>query len=731
MRYVFLDTETRSRTPIEHGNDKYCRDAECLIVTWAYDDDNPAKGVDLADPFEAIPDELDHLFNDPDVVFVAHNAPFDMRIVRFALGYEIPIHRWRCTRAQAYSHGLPGSLETLGIVLGLPQDQQKLVDDGKLIHFFCKPAKDGTWNEPADHLESWTRFYNYALRDTEALRAIWRKLPKSNYKDENLRLWWLNEMINERGFQFDTELAEAAVAFLKKAKEVTDESLLRRTHGAVGAATQRARLLNYLNQKLGFEISNLRASEIREWLEHDDLPIEVRFLLETRLEAGKSSSAKYGRGLRSVGPGKRLRGTIQYGGAGRTGRFSGRGYQPHNMPRPLLAVRAADGSYSLAPVKASFIDNVVIPGILSWEALTNPEVYGGPNEAAAMVLRHSITAAPGNELVVADWKNIESRVLAWVAGQEWKLEAYRLNDQGKGEDLYKLLFSQFFGTPISQINDTERQSGKVAELAFGFGGGVGALVTMAASYNMDLEPLARLVLPRAKPEHLRKAEKAWRRAFLIGEDYALEPEVYMACDVLKQVYRESNDKINQFRYDIDNAVKHAIGNHGEVTVVGRCKVWANSQWLFIELPSGRRLLYSQPRIKTETVQDPDTGKPIYRSHVTYSTARGKSWRREKAWAGLFVENIIQGIAADVLRWSLVNIHEDALTVPAIANYLNGLHEWERSAISLHVHDEPVLDVPVGAYPLPRLVAQMSKGFWWSEGLPLAAEGWINRRYGKR
>jgi DNA polymerase bacteriophage-type len=702
-----------------------------MIVTWALDDDQPAKGIDLLDPFEEIPEELVKLFLDPDVVFIAHNAAFDMRIIEHCLGYKLPIHRWRCTRAQAYAHGLPGSLETLGIVLGLPQDQQKLVEDGKLIQFFCKHNKAGEYNQPADHWESWQRFYNYALRDTEALRAIWRKLPKSNYKNENLKMWWLNEMVNERGFEFDKDLAEAAVGFLKKAKANTDESLLVRTRGLVGAATQRARLLNYLNEKLGFEISNLRAAEIREWLEHDDLPIEVRFLLETRLEAGKSSSAKYGRGLRNVGPRKRMRGTIQYGGAGRTGRFSGKGFQPHNMPRPLLAVRAADGSYSLAPVKASYIDNVVIPGIYSWAALDSPEVFGGPNECGAMVLRHSITAACGNELVVADWKNIESRILAWVAGQEWKLEAYRLNDQGKGEDLYKLLFSQFFGIPIDQINDTERQSGKVAELAFGFGGGVGALVTMAASYNMDLEPLARLVLPRAKPEHLKKAEKAWRRAFLTAEDYALDHDVYVACDVLKQVYRESNDKINQFRYDIDNAVKHAIENHGQVTEVGRCKVWANSQWLFIELPSGRRLLYSQPRIKSETVRDPDTDKPIYRSYVTYSTARGKQWRREKAWGGLFVENIVQGIAADVLRWSLQNIHEDALSVPEVYAYLQTLPEWERTAISLHVHDEVVLDVPKGSYSLKRLEAQMSKGFWWSVGLPLAAEGWLDVRYGKR
>lgn len=538
-------------------------------------------------------------------------------------------------------------------------------------------------------------------------------------------------MINNRGFEFDIPLATAAQEFLKKAKVVTDKKFHDATGGIVGAATQRQRLLNYLNDKYKLDIPNMRAAEIREWLEQDDLNPEVRFLLETRLEAAKSSGSKYGRGLRNVGPRARMRHTIRFNGAGRTGRSSGKSFQPHNMSRPTITVRnEKTGRLELSPVKAKYIDEVIIPGIYSGRALDNEMVFGGPNEAGALALRHVIKAACGNTLVVADWSNIESRILAWLAGQVWKLEAYRALDDGTGKDLYKLLFSQFFGIPYDLIDDVMRQSGKVCELAFGFGGGVGALVTMSAGYNMDLDPLADLVLPRATPEQLAKAKKAWRRAWLTGEDYDLPARVYMACDILKQAYRQSNDAINQFRYDLDNSIKAAIKEPGRAFYVGKCKVWCSSV-LIIELPSGRRLMYWGPRIEHEVVADPESNKPIHREYVTYLTTRGKTWRREKSWGGLFVENIVQATANDVLRGALLRLHADTLSVPAVAAYLATLPEEERTAICLHVHDEVVLDVPVGSFSLERMINVFKAGETWSRGLPLNAEGWVYPIYGKR
>ena len=736
----FIDTETYSPVPIEHGNDLYTRAAECMIVTWALNDEPVRIWEPWQDP--AIPDELAQIMADPAVYFVAHNASFDRLILLRALRLQIPIQRWWCTRAQAYAHGLPGSLEMLGVVMGLAQDQQKRVEDGKLIHTFCVPQKpSGIRIWPTDQPANWKRFCEYGIQDTATLREVYRRMPQHNYQGQHLSQWHLDQFINGRGFQFDTTFARTAIAFLERAKALSNTTMEQLSGGEVQAATQRNRLLAFIQKKFP-EIQTLRAAEVREWLEYDDLDPLVRLLLEERLEAGKSSGSKYARGIRMVSPDGRQRFTQQFNGAGRTGRDSGRGFQPHNMSRPALTVRRENGRIELTPVKAKYIDDVIMPGIYNGAALSNSLVYGGPHEACALALRHSITAAPGNELVVGDWKNIESVITAWCADESNELQAFEEafnNPKDKSKDVYRIQFSQFFGTPVAEVNDTERQSGKVSKLAFGFGGGVGALVTMAAGYQMDLDPLAEIVLPRATEEQKEKAYKAWRRAFLRGEDYDLEPRVYQACDVLKQVYRTTNNRIDQFRKDVGAAVVGAIEQPNQaVFKVGRCQIWCTGAYLIIELPSGRRLLYADPKIFVEAEPDIEGGKPWIRKVVTYVTARGKSWRRERAWDGIFVENIVQAIANDVLRATRIELHRDTLRVPEIAAYLQTLPPEERTAIVLCVHDEICLDVPRGSYPEERMRRIMcapkcnfDTGVIWSTGLPLAADLWTNFRYGKR
>ena len=739
MTDLFLDTETRSIGPdgrfvaIQRGTDLYTRNAKCLLLTYAFDD----APVEAWEPWDqpVMPGRLREGLLSRTVRKIAQNGQFDRGIVRHALKIPTPIESWECTMACSYSHGLPGSLELQGLVLNL--QHKKLVEDGKLMRLFCIPGENDSYVEPWERPEEWAKFRTYGIEDTASMREAFWRMPHHNYVNANLDLWHLDQRINQRGFQFDTDLARAAVAFLERAKDVTDAAVQKATGDAVQAVTQRNRLLQYLVEKYNIDLPNLRASEIRQWLEHDDLEPGLRFLLEMRLEAGKSAGSKYKRGIGSQGPGGRVRCTIQYGGAGRTGRFSGRIFQPHNMARPVLTVLKEfgpdAGKMKLVNVKAKYIDEVIIPGIYSGDALALKEVFGGPNEAAALALRHVITAAPGNELVVADWSNIESRVLAWIANETWKLEAYRAVDRGDdgAVDLYKLLFSQFFGVAIDKITETERQSGKVSELAFGFGGGVGALVTMAAGYQMDLLPLADMVLPRATPDQRARAYKSWRRAFLMREDYDLPPLVYQACDVLKQSYRASNGAIDRLKHDLDGCIKAAINEPGRAFPIGRCLIWSTRTFLIIQLPSGRRLLYANPRIEHEITQDEDTRKPIHRDIVTYATARGKQWRRERAWSGLFVENVVQATANDVLRGNLLRLHRDTLRVPAVAQYLATLDEEERTAICLHVHDEIVLDLPKGSYSLDRMIEVITQPLSWAEGLPLSAEGWTGPRYGKR
>lgn len=739
IRLLFLDTETRSRTDISRGMDLYTRDAECRIVTYAFEE-GPAK---IWQPwFDPIPPaDFWSAIQDPNCWLVAHNAAFDRLILQRGLSIPTLPERWLCTMAQASAHGLPGSLEMLGKICGLDADHLKLVDDKKLIDTFCvpQPATD-RFIEPWELPNEWQRFCNYAIRDTESLRAIFEKLPAHNYQGDNLASWRLDQLINERGFGFDVNLARAAREFLQDAKVESDSIVEKESGGEVHAASQRNRLLKYLREMCGVDIESLRAGEVRDWLEQDDLDPTVRVLLEQRLEAGKSSGAKYRRGLELVGPENRIRHWCRWSGAGRTGRHSARGFQPHNMARPSLSVRRPAGHQhagriELDPVKASYIDDVIIPGIYAKAALNEPLIYGGPFEAASLALRHAIKAALGNEIMAGDFKNIESVITAWLAGEVTQVSAFERafsDPKNKSLDVYRILAGKMLGKPPEQVNEAERQMGKVAILAFGFGGGVAALVNMSISYQMDLDVLPAIVLPSATPEQLLKAEKAWRRAFLKGEDYGLQKRVYMACDVLKQAFRTANSAIDQLRKDIDTAVKAAVAaRDGTIYHVGRCQIFCNNSFLVIELPSGRRLLYAAPKLEKEVIQDPDGGEPWTSTYITYSTARGRGWMREKAWSGLFLENMVQAVANDILRAAMLRLHHDTLSVPAVAQYLMTLPPEARTAIMLHVHDEACLDIPKGSYPIERFKRILVMRPSWAQDLPIAVDIWVHPTYGKR
>jgi DNA polymerase len=739
VKLLFLDTETRCALDISVGTDRYTRACECRIVTYAFATGAASIWLPFEDPIP--PRDLIDALSDPEFLILAHNAAFDRLVLARALGIATPISRWRCTMAVACAHGLPGSLEALGQVCGLTEGQGKLVDDKGLINTFCmiQPAT-GRYIEPEEKPAEWARFCAYAIRDTEALRTIFNRMPQSNYSGVNLRSWMLDQLINERGFGFDVKLAAAASEFLDRAREASRKVMKENTEGQVGSATQAKKLLVYIRHRYGIDIDSLKAGDVRDYLESGDLDPVLRTVLEERLEAGKNSGTKFKKALSLIGPENRIRHWCRWSGAGRTGRHAARGVQPHSLPRPAVTVRrpaghARAGRIELEPVKASVIDDVIIPGIYSGDALTNPVVYGGPFEAVAIAVRHGIIAAQGNELVVGDFKNIESVVTPWLAGEQSVLDAFQAlfdNPKDKSRDPYRILAGRMLGIAPEKVNESQRQLGKVALLAFCFGGGVAALVNMAIAYQMDLEPLAAVVLPTATPEQLVKANTAWERAFLTGEDFELDRETYMACDVLKQAFRTANPAINQMRYDLNTAILEAVADkNGSVFHVARCKVWCNASFLVIELPSGRRLLYASPILKQEEVEDPLGGKSWKSRYVTYLTVRGRSWRRERAWSGLFVENVVQATANDVLRAAMLRVHDDTLTVPEIKAYLETLDPYARTAISLHVHDEIGVDVPKGSYSEDRLLSMMKVKEPWMTGLPVSADTWQHERYGKR
>lgn len=683
MTPLFFDFETRCQLPISVGTERYARAAEPTLLSYALGD-GPVSLWEIDRPR---PERFINLCHNPDVLLVAHNVPFDEAILRNAWGITVPPERLHCTQAQAYAHSLPGSLQALGAALGLGHDTAKDAEGHKIMLKFCSPLKDGTYRDRHSHPEEWAKYCEYARQDVVALREVYKRLPTHNYSGDHKRVWNLDFEINRRGFAVDLELAQAAVKVTEKAKRRMDKQVADLTGGAATATTQRDKVLLHIVGDHGLNLVDLKASTIRELLD-GELDEATRTLLELRLEGSRNATSKYQKMLDTACDG-RVRYTLQFSGADRTGRWAGRGLQPQNLLRPNIS-------------DFEYIEDVLIPAIKSGAVLGKDmePVYGTPVDACANALRSAIMAEEEKVLTVADYSNIEGRVLAWLAGEEWKLEAFRQFDAGTGPDLYKLLYHRLFRVPLEAVGKKERTVGKVADLACGFLGSVGAFVSFAAIYNLDLAELTAETPGIVPPHAWQKGLDSYKWAVENERDYGLERDVYAACRALVEVYRQSHPATVQFAYDLHNAMIFCTDNPGVVHTVGRLKVWRSGAWLIVELPSGRRMLYAGPKVRRNDEE---------REVLTYMNARGKQWRRMVSWGGLTVENVTQAVANDVLRVGLTRV--------ADAGY----------ATVLHVHDEIVDE---GEPHLAELIDLMTRQIEWAPGLPLAAAGYVATRYRK-
>lgn len=732
MTFIYRDWETKSETPIRYGVDNYFAPARPLILTYAIGD-GPVQLVDYTVPTAHWKSRgLPPAFQDPAAIFVAHNNQFDRRVEERLFGCHIPLERQRCTQAQAYAHGLPGSLETLGEVLGIDSKKFTGEDGHKLMLFFCTPrsiTKSGValFNEPHEHPEKWERFKAYAIRDTEALREVHKKLPTWNYGDWNLRTWFLDQRINERGLGFDSGLAEAAVEALDAAKLKQRRYTRALTDGAVSSVTQRDKLLAWFNAS-GLEIASMKASEIRDALASDDLPPLHRFLLELRLDGSKSSGAKYKTGLETVGPDGRIRDTMNYCGANRTGRWSGRGFQPQNMPRPRDYWEQHDKKDPWKP-----IEDLGMAAVLARDDAAL-EAHGGANAVCNDIIRSAIIPALGNELVSADWANIESRFLAWITDNFAELERFRAQDRGEAADSYKVQWAEMFNMAVENVTKTMRQAAKRVKLACGYLGSVGALVAMSILDNVDMTDWPELVLPKATPDQLKRAKRAWKRAFLDGEDFGIDPKIFQSAHVMVQLYRAANKPVVDAGYHIDNVVMEAMERPNVLFHACKCDIWYNGHALIIQLPSGRRLFYWAPQVRESAEVDAETGEEKVRSTFWYKASRGKQWRWLKGWSGLWIENICQAGCNDVLRVGMLEVQSYCETEPRISAWLATLPANARTSLMLHVHDEPTCELPAGLLPPEKLewllTDNLSSKYKWLQGLPLAASGWRGQRYRK-
>lgn len=671
MKILHLDLETASRASIKGGPYRYAEGGWILVQAYAVDE-QPA----VAEPFDAA--VLQPLIDSADIV-VAHNGGLFDRVQLAQHGVVIPPAKLHDTMAIAYQHSLPGSLDTLSGVLRLAAGKDK--DGKRLIRLFCIPNKKGGFATAETHPAEWQQFLAYARQDVEAMRELYRRLPKWNLTKFERRLWVADQAINDRGVGVDVELAKAAIAAVDAAQAQLADRASDLTLGVVGSATQRNALLAYLNGAYGLGLEDLRGATVEKALERDDLPADLRELLVVRAQASTTSTAKYKALLDCVCADGRLRGLKQYCGASRTGRWAGRLWQPDNLPRS-----------SIAGFKGEALQSAIEIGIAALKGGYADLFFDNVMELTSAALRGLIVPREGRTLAVADLNAIEGRVLAWLAGEQWKLDAY-----ARGEDLYKVTAGRILGKKPEDIDDDERQQvGKVSELALGFQGGPGAFVTFATAYNIDIDKLAnraRETLPRAVVE---ESTEGWGWAQEKGIDTrGLSRETWIGIDAIKRAWRKAHPNITRFWRDLEDAARMAIGSAGQGYTTGRVEFNRRGAWLRMVLPSGRSLCYPAPT----------AGETITFMGTNQFT---RKFERIHTYGGKLAENATQAVARDILAHGLV------------------LAEERGFEPVMHVHDEIIAENCTAA----ELAEVMSIVPDWAEGLPLAAKGFDCARYRK-
>ncbi len=721
MTRLWVDFETFSAVPIGNGTHAYMEGVEILLTAWAIDD-GPVSVVDNANGEQWPRDFVDALA-DPLVELAAHNSPFDRNVLRYT-GTNTDITRWHDTMVKALAHGMPGALGTLCDILAVPTDKAKGKEGKRLIQLFCKPRPKNMKLRRATrdtHPEDWAMFVEYAGLDIEAMRVVDAKLPSWNYSGHELALWHLDQAINDRGVQVDVELARAAIRAAERAKVTLAERTQELTEGEVRAATQRDRLITHILQAYDIEVPDLQTSTIEKILERGaDLPLVLVELLNIRLQASKTSTSKYNTLVKGVSRDGRLRGTLQFDGAARTGRWAGRLFQPQNLPRPTLKQRAIDA------------------GIDALKADCEDLLFDNVMELTSSAIRGCIVAPAGRKLVVADLSNIEGRMIAWLAGEEWKLQAFRefdtclgadgqwydgvalrdaalagqaialeYNAKGdpirRGPDLYKLAYAKAFAVSHETVEGDQRQIGKVMELMLGYEGGVGAFLTGAATYGIDLDAMAEAALPSIDADVLAEAERylAAREKRRDGS-FGLAPRTFVVCDALKRLWRRAHPAVSAFWPALSTASMMAVIHEGVVQHVRGIRLQRKGAWLRVQLPSGRLLCYPLPEVDT-------AGKLSYMGVNQYS----RKWARLKTYGGKLSENITQAAARDVL----------AASMPAV--------EAAGYQIVLTVHDEILTEAPDRPEFNPgHLAGLMAANPAWADGLPLSAAGFEAHRYKK-
>lgn len=663
---LFIDLETFSSVPItEAGAYAYVASPDFEILLFAYSIDyQPVQVVDLVSG-ETVPIEIIHALTNPAYLKHAHNAMFEFLCLSKVYGGMIP-SQWRCTMIHALYCGYPGKLEAVGIALGMPEEKQKLTTGKALIRYFCVPCKPTksnggrTRNYPKHDPEKWRLFKEYNAQDVVTEMEVEKNLALYPVPEQVQKQWETDVTIHLRGVYIDTAFVEGALYI---GDQITND-LMDEARQLTGLENPNsiAQLKTWINIRLsnlntGHLMGDLTKDSVSKTLAEVDLPDDVRRVLEIRQELGKTSTKKYDAITNCIGSDNRVRGLLQYYGANRTGRWAGRLVQVQNLPRTYT--NPIDLARDLVKQGSSKALRVI---------------YGSVNDTLSQLIRTAFIASPGNVLIDADFSAIEARVISWLAGEDWRLKVFRTH--GK---IYEASASQMFGVPIDLIKKGNpeyalRAKGKVAELALGYQGSVGALIQMGA-LDMGLEEAE---LP----------------------------------DIVNR-WRQANAHIQELWYELNEAAIEVIGQggsrhlHGLILAREYDSIYGRV-YFTITLPSGRKLFYADPSLGDNQWG----GASICYMGMDQSS---KTWKQIETYGGKLVENVVQAIARDCLAEAIERLNKVGYP------------------IVFHVHDEVVIDIKPYAdneKMLNDVIEIMSVVPDWAKGLPLGADGWVGDYFTK-
>ena len=594
MKKLSIDLETYSSVDLgKSGVYKYAESEDFEILLFAYSlNDEKVQVIDLASG-EIIPEEILSALSDESIEKWAFNANFERVCLSRFLGKRLKPQGWHCTMIWAAYLGLPLSLEKVGEVLKL--DKQKMNEGKALIRYFsipCKPTKTNgmrTRNLPHHDLEKWSTFKEYNQRDVETEMAIKEKLSEFPMPQSEWENYWIDQNINDRGILIDEVLVDSAIKF----DEILREENMDRAIELTGLENPNSplQLKEWLNKK-GLEIESLAKKDVESALKNAEG--DIKEVLGLRQELSKSSVRKYDAMKNVKGKDNRARGLIQFYGANRTGRYSGRLIQVQNLRRNNLK----DLELARSLVKNRDYETLEI-------------LYESPSDILSQLIRTAFIPKEGTRFIISDFSAIEARVLAWLAGEQWVLDAF-----GNGEDIYCRTASRMFGVPVEKhgVNGHLRQKGKIATLACGYQGALGALKAMGG-IEMGLSE-----------DELQSIVDSWR---------------------------EANLNIVSLWWDIDSVVKRVVKTRTKEEYKNLVISYEKGI-LFIELPSKRRLAYPKAKIGMNRFG----GESIFYEGIVV----GNKWDKIESYGGKFVENIVQAIARDILAEAMTRLEEKGFNI---------------------------------------------------------------------